>query len=106
MNHDANMPEQRHDDLVSLKETVHSINSTLRSVTKVVLAAIMPMLMAGIITLVGNHFQQKALIVEVGQLNSRMTKMSDQVEHTNEKVIVMWASGDWETKYKTKQLNE
>ena len=78
--------EERHGDFLSLQDALHKIKTTI-------LTTLVPLLVAGIWTLLANHFQQKALVQEVSMLNHRLSSLTAQMERINEKVIVMWASG-------------
>ena len=86
-------PEDHHNALVA----------TIHDAKKAILVAFIPLFLSGIGALVFSYFELRDTVREVTQLNLRLDHMARQIDNVNERVIVMWAGGQWELKYPSKQ---
>lgn len=79
--------QERHADLVQIKEGIwYGIK------------IIVPLIFAGIGTLVAGYFEQRELVKENKQLTENFERMSIRIETMNEKVLIMWYAGNFDQK--------
>ena len=99
---DPQKSEERHNDLTQL-------NDLIAKGVMLLMKVLIPLAVAGVMALVANHFQQAHLTREVTEMKINMSadmkRMTSQINNINEKTIIMWAGGEWETRYKTKKEN-
>lgn len=86
-------PEQRHEDFITQTAL---IGKGVMLVGKVLI----PVASAGLLVLVANHFQQQQMAGDIGRMTTEIREMRKEATVMSHKIAIMWAGGNWETKYR------
>lgn len=78
---------------------VNEINAQIALGVKVLLVAIIPLCLAGLLLLVSNHYGQQ-------QLKEQMQEMALTTKRTNERVTIMWMLGGFAERIKPEPETE
>ena len=78
-------PDERHEDF-----------NALRSLVSTGIKTMVPLMIAGVGVLVANHFGQKTLASETAKMATEIREIRQDFKETNERVIIMWSSGNWQ----------
>jgi len=91
--HETRADERHHDFQVQ--------TSLIAKAVMLISKVIAPLAFAGLCMLVANHFQQKSMAKDMGDMTTEIKELREEATLMSHKIAIMWSGGDWETKYRT-----
>lgn len=87
-------PDERHHDF-----TVQT--ALIARAVMLIGKVITPLATAGLLMLIANHFQQKQMAKDMGNMTEEIKEMRQEATLMSHKIAIMWSGGNWEAKYRT-----